>query len=129
MRTLLCSAIPALCLFAPVTVLGALFDFDNAPPYASLPLDLTVDGITAHLSATGQGFSIQRADVLGFTPVGFAGNFICPNSVVVLDPGVRSLLWDGRDDAGKVVNSSVYLCSVRTATQDTATRMVLMRAR
>jgi len=33
-----------------------LFDFENAPIHTSLPLNLTVGGITARLSATGQGF-------------------------------------------------------------------------
>jgi hypothetical protein len=62
-----------------------LFDFDNAPLHISLPIDLTVDGVTAHFSATGQGFSIQRADTLGFTPAGFAGFCIYPNSVFAAD--------------------------------------------
>jgi len=286
MRKLSCLVLSALCLFVPATALGTLFDFDSAPQYTSLPIDQTVDGITAHLSATGQGFSIQRADVLGFTPVGFAGNSIYPNSGsaadllvgfsqaltdfsimfapeeygcdtsarmrvtaymnsafvgtataiadppgtwptgtlsinapqgfnsvvvhydmaptcgdigsifmadnmnvtpqiptsidgginadalrprispnpfgdetiirfdlarrepvsvsiydaagrlirtlsagIVFDPGVRVMLWDGRDDEGFEVTSGVYLCSVRTATQDTATRMILLRER
>src|ERR1051326_6471799 len=50
-----------------------LFDFDNAPVHSSLPVDLSVGGLTAHLSATAQGFSIQPANTLGFTPVGFSG--------------------------------------------------------
>lgn len=62
-----------------------LFDFDNAPIYTSLPIDLTVSGLTAHLSATGQGFSIQQANALGFTPQGFAGRIIYPNSIYLAD--------------------------------------------
>ena len=62
-----------------------LFDFDNAPPHAPLPLSLTVSGVSAQLSATGQGFSIQPANVLGFTPVGFAGNCIYPSSIYAAD--------------------------------------------
>jgi hypothetical protein len=62
-----------------------LFDFNNAPLQSPLPLDLTVDGITAHLSATGQGFSIQQANALGFTPTGFGGYCIFPNSVFSAD--------------------------------------------
>ena len=52
---------------------SVLFDFDNAPLQTSLPITLTVGGVTAHFSATGQGYSIQQANVLGFTPVGFSG--------------------------------------------------------
>ncbi len=33
-----------------------LFDFDSAPLHSSLPIDLTAGGVTAHFSATGQGF-------------------------------------------------------------------------
>lgn len=66
-----------------------LFDFDNAPLHSSLPLDLTVGGITAHLRATGQGFSIQDANVLGFTPPGFSGRVIYPNSINLADLLIR----------------------------------------
>ena len=64
---------------------SVLFDFDTAPAHSPLPIDLTVGGITAHFSATGQGFSIQRADTMGFTPAGFAGNCIYPSSVFAAD--------------------------------------------
>lgn len=62
-----------------------LFDFDSAPLHSGLPLSLTVSGITAQFSATGQGFSIQSANSLGFTPAGFTGNCIYPNSVYAAD--------------------------------------------
>lgn len=64
---------------------SVLFDFDNAPIYTSLPLDQTAGGITAHLSAPSSGYSIQQADVLGFTPPGFAGHIIYPNSIYLTD--------------------------------------------
>jgi hypothetical protein len=72
-------------LCGPATAQGVLFDFDTAPVYSPLPIDLTVGGITAHFSATGQGFSIQRANTMGFTPVGFTGNCIYPSSVYGAD--------------------------------------------
>ena len=62
-----------------------LFDFDNAPLHAPLPIDVTAGPLTAHLSATGDGFSIQAADVLGFTPAGFSGYAVYPNSVFAAD--------------------------------------------
>jgi hypothetical protein len=62
-----------------------LFDFDNAPLHAPLPIDVTAGSLTAHLSATGEGFSIQTADVLGFTPAGFSGYAIYPSSVFAAD--------------------------------------------
>ena len=64
---------------------SVLFDFDSAPLFTPLPLDVTVGSLTAHLAATGEGYSIQRADTLGFTPAGFAGNSIYPSSVFAAD--------------------------------------------
>lgn len=83
------------CLLLAVVALGSasaaraasvLFDFNAGPLHASLPLDLTVDGITAHFAATGQGFSIQDpATSIGLTPTGFSGYCISPNSVFQAD--------------------------------------------
>ncbi len=61
-----------------------LFDFNNAPLYSSLPLDQTAGGITAHLSATGQGYSIQDNSA-PVVPAGFTGRWIYPNSVFLAD--------------------------------------------
>jgi hypothetical protein len=68
---------------------GVLFDFDNVPVHSSLPSSLTAGGITAHFSATGQGYSIQAANTMGFTPQGFAGNCIYPNSIYLTDLLIR----------------------------------------
>ena len=84
-KTSSCVLLAVLGVCAAATAQTVLFDFDNAPLYSPLPIDLTVGGITAHFSATGQGYSIQRADTLGFTPVGFAGNCIYPSSVYLAD--------------------------------------------
>ena len=65
-----------------------LFDFDNAPLHTPLPINLTVGGITAHFSANPvfYNYSIQRpADVIGFTPAGFAGYCISPNTIYPCD--------------------------------------------
>jgi hypothetical protein len=72
-------------LISPVSAQDVLFDFDNAPLYTSLPIYQTSGGITAHLSATGQGYSIQNANVLGFTPPGFSGHILYPNSISISD--------------------------------------------
>ena len=61
------------------------FDFENAPTHSPLPLSLTVGEVTAEFSATGQGFSIQPANTMGFTPSGFSGNCIYPSSVFAAD--------------------------------------------
>ncbi len=77
-------AISACCM--PASGGTVLFDFNSGPQYAPLPLDLTVQGITAHFSATGQGFSIQdTAQVIGVLPTGFSGLGIVPSSVFPAD--------------------------------------------
>jgi len=82
------------CVLGCVVLLAApaaaqqsvLFDFNAAPQHQSFPLDLTVAGITAHFSATGQGYSIQLpTDCAGVTPQGFGGLGACPNSVFLAD--------------------------------------------
>ena len=80
---ILASALSLLSLRA--TAQSVLFDFESAPFRSSLPISLTAGGITADLSATAQGFSIQRADTMGFTPAGFSGLCIYPNSVFAAD--------------------------------------------
>src|SRR5260221_6061780 len=78
---LLLSVFAASLTVASLAAQTITFDFDSAPIHTSLPLSLSSDGVTAQLSATGQGFSIQPANSLGFTPVGFAGSCIYPNSI------------------------------------------------
>ena len=84
------SALPALLAalaltFAPVTARAEFFDFDSAPAHSSLPISLTVGLVTAHFTASGSGFSIQPANTMGFTPAGFGGLCIYPNSVFAAD--------------------------------------------
>jgi hypothetical protein len=67
------------------TVNTAVFDFDTAPVHTSLPLDLFDNGLVAHLSATGGGYSIQPANTMGFMPHDFAGLCVYPNSVFAAD--------------------------------------------
>jgi len=63
-----------------------LFDFENAPRFTPLPINLTVGGLTAHFSATGGGFSIQLITVQGINPGGgFSGNCIYPSSTSAAD--------------------------------------------
>ena len=64
---------------------SVLFNFENAPQYTPLPINLTVGGVTAHFSATGQGYSIQLYNCQGLSPVGFSGLCIYPSSVYGAD--------------------------------------------
>jgi hypothetical protein len=63
------------------------FDFDNAPQHAPLPLYLSAGGITGYFSSGTPlyNYSIQSADVLGFTPQGFSGLCIFPSTVFQSD--------------------------------------------
>ena len=70
---------------SPVGAQQVLFNYDNIPQYTTFPVSTTVSGITAHLSGTGSSYSIQAANVLGFTPPGFSGNIIYPNSINLSD--------------------------------------------
>ncbi|KAB2674713.1 MAG: hypothetical protein DVB31_01705 [Verrucomicrobia bacterium] len=72
-------------VLARVAAQSVLFDFDSAPIGSPLPLDLSAGGLTASFSATGKGFSIQRADTMGFTPPGFSGLCLYPSSVFAAD--------------------------------------------
>lgn len=72
-------------MLMPATAGAQLFDFDSAPIHTSLPISQTVGGVTALLSATGDGFSIQPANTMGFTPAGFGGLCIYPNGVFAAD--------------------------------------------
>jgi hypothetical protein len=88
MKPMIAALAVALCFCVGETkARNVLFDFDNAPLHAPLPIDLTVGGITAHFSASPvyYNYSIQRADVLGFTPVGFAGYCVYPSQVYACD--------------------------------------------
>ena len=74
-----------LILGSEVSAQVVLFDFDSATPSSPLPVDQTVSGITAHFTGTGQGYSIQSVNTMGFTPSGFSGLCIYPSSVYLAD--------------------------------------------
>ena len=86
MAKALCVMIAITALCQPAKAASILFDFNSGPQHASLPLDLTAGGITAHFSATGQGFSIQdTVQSIGVLPAGFSGLGLAPNSVYAAD--------------------------------------------
>ncbi len=75
----------AIVMCGSATAQSILFDFDNAHQYSPLPVGVTAGGLTAQLNGTGQGYSIQAANALGFTPAGFAGLCVYPNSIYAAD--------------------------------------------
>jgi hypothetical protein len=81
----LLSGIAVLSLLFCEAKASVTFDFDSGPAYTALPLYQSADGITAHFTATGQGFSIQPLPVVGLWPAGFSGNCLSPNSVFASD--------------------------------------------
>ena len=74
-----------LCASGPARAQSVPFNFDNAPPYTPLPVNVTVAGITATLSGTGQSYSIQNVGATPVHPVGFSGNFLYPSGVFAAD--------------------------------------------
>jgi len=64
---------------------ATIFTFDGGPVYSPLPLYQSAGGITAHFTATGQGFSIQPLPVTGLWPAGFSGNCLSPSSIYAAD--------------------------------------------
>jgi len=78
-------AIAGFSVYAPAQ--DVTFDFDNAPIHAPLPLYLTAGGITGYFSSGSPfyNYSIQSADVLGFTPQGFSGLCIFPSTIYQSD--------------------------------------------
>jgi hypothetical protein len=85
-RLLLTTAIATFSVCAQAQ--DVTFDFDNAPQHAPLPLYLSAGGITGYFSSgtPWYNYSIQApADVIGFTPQGFSGLCISPNTVFQSD--------------------------------------------
>jgi hypothetical protein len=118
-RINLIACITAFILITQISTVSAqavLFDFDSAPLFTSLPIYQTVGAITAHLTATGSGYSIQNANVLGFTPAGFSGRIIYPNSINLADLIVK---FDHT-----LTDFSVMYCCQELACDDAATMKV-----
>jgi hypothetical protein len=127
MRTFIGSILTIIVACSTAIAQTVLFDFDTAPLHSSLPVDVAVGGITAHLSATGQGFSIQPAGVLGFTPADFSGYCIYPNSIYSADLRVGfsqtltnfSILYSPEEygcDSSARMRATGYMNGVLTAT-------------
>jgi hypothetical protein len=83
----LCTAIFAASIAASTAAPAqVLFDFDGTSIGTPLPVDITQSGLTAHLSATGAGYSIQDPlQTILVLPVGFSGHGLSPSSVFLAD--------------------------------------------
>jgi hypothetical protein len=84
MKNLIYMIVASIVLCARVQAGSVLFDFnDPSLRHAPLPIDLTVSGLTAHLSGTGDNFSIQQlgTDTGGVIPAGFTGNAVYPSGI------------------------------------------------
>ncbi len=118
-------------LSGPAAAQGILFDFNDAPLHAPLPITLTVGGVTATVSANGQGYSVQNVDVVGFTPLGFSGYWLSPNSTSPSDLRVTfsAILTDfsimyspqelGCGDSSAVMRVTGFMNDVFVATNTT----------
>ena len=131
-RTFYFSALFGIVLaFGPTFSANAiLFDFDNAPLHSNLPLSLTADGLTATFSPGAYGYSIQEANVLGFTPVGFSGYVIYPNTIYQSDLTITfsqpltgfSIMYAPEEygsDASAIMRATAYLNGANVGTNTT----------
>ncbi len=120
-------AMTGICV--PAVAQAAYFSFDNAPQYGTVGgSSLTVDGVQANFSTTGNGFSYQAANVLGFTPSGFSGICIYPNSVFAADLQIDfptatvtgfSILYSPEEyacDSSALMRATAYLNGVYVGT-------------
>jgi hypothetical protein len=132
------SRVASMALVLGLTLLGGpargtsvLFDFDGGPLHAGTPLTQVAGSVTAQFTATGSGYSIQEANVLGFTPAGFSGYVLYPNSVfasdltISFDQGLTdiSLLYAPEEyatDSSATLRITAYLGSTLVGT-NTAT--------
>jgi hypothetical protein len=82
-----------LVLWVTATALAAVparasvsFDFENVSAGTTLPMSVTVDGLTAQFTPGQYGYSIEDYDVVfGIAPVGFSGHCIYPRTVYQSD--------------------------------------------
>jgi hypothetical protein len=58
---------------------ASVIDFDSGPSNASLPLDYTADGVTAHF--VGGYYTLTPASYIYMTPAGFSGLCLMPSGV------------------------------------------------
>lgn len=93
-----------------------LFDFDDAPLHTPLPIDVTAGGITAHVDGTAGSYSVQSADVLGFTPTGFGGYCLYPSTLFLADLVI--------DFSELLSGFSIMYCPMEFGCDDSATMRV-----
>lgn len=115
----------------------ATFDFDNAPAYTTLPLDLTVDGLSAHFTSyatSGGTYAIWPYDTWGISPPGFSGLSLFPTSIFGADLIVDfsqtlvdfSILYSPQElgcDDSATMRVTVYQNDVFVATNTTTAPM------
>ena len=131
--SLAASLAAALLLAHHAEAMSVLFDFDGGPLGGSTPLGQSAGGVNALFSGAGVGYSIQRADALGFTPAGMSGYVLYPNSVFQSDLSIAfdhsltdiSLLYAPEEyatDSSATIRLTAYLGSslvgTSTATAD-----------
>jgi hypothetical protein len=88
MKKFIYGILASIVLYARAQAGSVLFDFNDPNlRHTPLPIDLTVAGLTAHLSGTGDNFSIQQLgiDTNNIIPAGFTGNCVYPNGVATGD--------------------------------------------
>lgn len=75
---------------------NALFTFDDVPYHTPLPINVSSNGITAHMTGGLYNYSVQQWGTLGIAPTGMSGNYIWPNSVYLSDLSAEFDTWLNR---------------------------------
>ncbi len=77
---------------------------------------------TTHIS-----FHLPEATQIWVDVLDLRGRVVCHLHSGVMDKGEKTLLWDGRDDGGKVLAAGLYLARLRTAGFEATVKMTLAK--
>jgi hypothetical protein len=101
---------------------------------AELAADATADGVVLHQNtpnpargSTRISFSLPREERVILRVYDVAGRAVRSLSRGTYPAGTNSVLWDGRDDAGRRLASGVYLYQLVTSREVVARQMVLVQ--
>lgn len=89
------------------------FDFDSGPVHVAFPIEYVSDGLAAFFDDSGWTYSIQPANTLGFTPLGFTGYCIYPGTGFPSDIIV--------DFSAPLTSFSIQFCPQEIGCDDSAT--------
>jgi len=97
---------------------------DEIPDFALQDLATFPNPFNPHLSVT---FTLRAAQLVRVAVYDSRGRRIVNLAVRVFDSGHHTLVWDGRDNAGRTVPSGTYVVNVTSATEHQKRTTTLVR--